>query len=1843
MAELGQRTVEFPTLVRRAAEDSFLSLKELVEKSKSPEQSDSEKKISLLKYIVKTRQRMLRLLVLAKWCQQVPLVQYCQQLAATLSSHDTCFTQAADSMFFMHEGLQQARAPIYDVPSAIEVLLTGNYQRLPKCIEDMGIQSALTEAEQGPALKKLDTLLRAKLLEVSLPKEISEVTVSDGTALLRVDGEFKVLLTLGYRGHLSMWRILHLELLVGEKSGLVKLEEMRRHVLGDDLERRMAASENPFFILYSILHELCVALIMDTVIRQVQVLRQGRWKDVIRFELITDGSMGQAGNPGSMQLGQDVDSDSAGPKTPGLKIMYWLDIDKNAGGSDLGSPPFIKIEPGQDLRIKCLHDSFVIDPLTGNEAEFSLNQSCIDVEKLLLRAIACNKHTHLLEIHKELLKNSQICQAAGDVVLKCHGDELDADFKKKDNKSCAEEYGIDEVLLVRAYGSLYITLGINIRSGRFLLQSSRNILASSALLDCEEALNQGSMNAADVFISLRSKSILHLFASIGRFLGLKGLAAVKMPKTILNGSDSLLMGFPQCGSSYYLLMQLDKDFKPLFKLLETQPDPCGRSPSVGDSNHIIRFNKIDVGQMQMVEDELNLSLLDWEKLVSSLPSVGGPNQTPEHGLLSEIGQEASLQMAGFPQSIFSSVVDKVFELEKGASAPPFPMQNHLSSSFNTSSLSHFGSVPNNLQGIKSGLTSLKWEGGSQLSQVNNITKISSGGPPLNSSPYPSNNIKALLQSGPVNSFSPSPVRSPSLQRVRSSKSDQELSSHKSPPHSFEVGPRSGMDEDQVRLLKETSKELAAKVSAGRPTRVSSPLRAGPRVVGPSMKANVLRNIPTGNMVGPLKTSGSSPWTTSPVCPAPESWISNSPSCDVVPKHDKDPRKRSLSDVLKLIPSLQGVEASTESRKRRKISESANCYPAASESLCSSVVTSKTEGYTYGSILAEANHGRAPSSIYVAAFLHVVRHCSLCIKHARLTSQMDALDIPYVEEVGLRTPSSNLWFRLPFARDDSWQHICLRLGKPGSMYWDVKVNDQHFRDLWDLQKDSSSTPWGYGVRIANTSDVDSHIRYDSEGVVLSYKTVEDDSIQKLVADLRRLSNARLFALGMRKLLGVRAEDKLEDGGVNSENKVQSGIKGATEVADKTSEQMRRAFRIEAVGLMSLWFSFGSMPAIMARFVVEWEAGKDGCTMHVSPDQLWPHTKFLEDFINGAEVASLLDCIRLTAGPLIALAGAIRPARMTGPASPGIHGVTAGLNPAPKQNGFVPPSQGLLPSSSTSNTNQSTTAAPVGNPVAGAVMGPLGNHSLQSVAMLSVAGRGGPGIVPSSLLPIDVSVVLRGPYWIRIIYRKNFAVDMRCFAGDQVWLQPATPAKKEPEGGGSLPCPQFRPFIMEHVAQGLNALETNFTVGAPTVGPVNSSIPNPSSGSQPPVPNGNRLNLTGTAGISRPTSMGGNQGGNLSRVSNAMLASSSLTAVGSGLPIRAPQGAGVPVHVRGDLNTAFIGLGDDGGYGGGWVPLAALKKVLRGILKYLGVLWLFAQLPGLLKEILGSILKENEGALLNLDNEQPALRFFVGGYVFAVSVHRVQLLLQVLSVKRFHQQQQQQQQQNQANAQDELAPTEISEICDYFSRRVASEPYDASRVASFITLLTLPISVLREFLRLIAWKKGLSQPQGADMAPAQRPRIELCLENHAGYNTDENSDNPCTSKSNIHYDRPRNAVDFGLTFVLDPAHIPHINAAGGAAWLPYCVSVRLRYSFGESTHISLVGMEGSHGGRACWSRVEDWEKCKQRVARAVEYGSGSSVGDGSQGRLKIVAETLQRALQISLQQLRDGSVAAGSAAT
>lgn len=335
---------------------------------------------------------------------------------------------------------------------------------------------------------------------------------------------------------------------------------------------------------------------------------------------------------------------------------------------------------------------------------------------------------------------------------------------------------------------------------------------------------------------------------------------MKVPKNILNGSTMLLMGFPDCGSSYFLLVQLDKDFKPLFKLLETQPDPSGKIHSFNDSNHVMRIKNIDVGQMQMLQDELNLSLFDRGKLNCSLPNAGGSSQTSEHGLLSDFILEGPMQIAGCTSSNFSSVVDEVFQLEKGAAASPFPPQNL--SSYNVSSVSHFGSIPMNPHTVKAGTPSPKWEGGIPVSQTNNVAKVSSVASHYNGSLYPTSNPKGPAQSNSYSSLSSALGRSTTVKKLSASKSDQDLASLRS-PHSVEVVSNSSMDEDHLRLLNDTTKDA---LSGSRPSRLLSPSRStGSRVSAPSMKPNGPRSSPSGSFSGSLRVAGSSSLATTPVC------------------------------------------------------------------------------------------------------------------------------------------------------------------------------------------------------------------------------------------------------------------------------------------------------------------------------------------------------------------------------------------------------------------------------------------------------------------------------------------------------------------------------------------------------------------------------------------------------------------------------------------------------------------------------------------------------------------------------------------------------------------------------------------------------------------------------------------------------------------------------------------------------------------------------------------------------------------------------------------------------------------
>lgn len=296
-----------------------------------------------------------------------------------------------------------------------------------------------------------------------------------------------------------------------------------------------------------------------------------------------------------------------------------------------------------------------------------------------------------------------------------------------------------------------------------------------------------------------------------------------------------------------------------------------------------------------------------------------------------------------------------------------------------------------IHNLKAGSPSPKWEGGMQTSQVNNVTKASGATNHYSGSLFSSGIVKGPVQSSSVGSIPTGQGRNTAGKKLSASKSEQDLASLKS-PNSVDISSSAAMDEEQVRVLSDTSNDA---LSGSRSSRLLSP----PRPTGSRMP--IPNSRPNGPQVESFKAAGPSSCATTPVSQTLESTVSYIAGDDVTSKNDNKSRKRTASDMLNLIPSLQGVQNNRGVCKRRKISDASGCQLSLPQGAMSTEMIPKIEGYSYGSLIAEANKGNAPSGIYIAALLHVVRHCSLCIKHARLTNQMDALDISYVEEVGLR--------------------------------------------------------------------------------------------------------------------------------------------------------------------------------------------------------------------------------------------------------------------------------------------------------------------------------------------------------------------------------------------------------------------------------------------------------------------------------------------------------------------------------------------------------------------------------------------------------------------------------------------------------------------------------------------------------------------------------------------------------------------------------------------------------------------------------------------------------------------------
>ena len=88
-----------------------------------------------------------------------------QSLISFLTQQDECFEGVANAFYQLKQETRYLMERLYDIPSAIHILTTGNYGQLPASLKSILPSPSLTEDEKAKTVTALERVIRLRLLK----------------------------------------------------------------------------------------------------------------------------------------------------------------------------------------------------------------------------------------------------------------------------------------------------------------------------------------------------------------------------------------------------------------------------------------------------------------------------------------------------------------------------------------------------------------------------------------------------------------------------------------------------------------------------------------------------------------------------------------------------------------------------------------------------------------------------------------------------------------------------------------------------------------------------------------------------------------------------------------------------------------------------------------------------------------------------------------------------------------------------------------------------------------------------------------------------------------------------------------------------------------------------------------------------------------------------------------------------------------------------------------------------------------------------------------------------------------------------------------------------------------------------------------------------------------------------------------------------------------------------------------------------------------------------------------------------------------------------------------------
>ncbi|KAF9350006.1 mediator complex subunit [Mortierella sp. NVP85] len=487
----------------------------------------------------------------------------------------------------------------FDIPTAIDVLTTGTYQRLPSRIKQVYVEEEKpSRTEMAATLEKLDDVIRMRLLCDELVPPAMEYTIGKGKAKFVVPNEFEVTLTVAGPGLPKdvPWRIVGLKILVkpvgGSFQGLeTSLNDVQlraiimfaqkemdgagpanapQHAVVPGVETK-APPNQALLRLYDYLHMLSLHLLIELIYIQPPAPGPKRrasaasaQKDLIQASMNVEEHY--------LEIRIEEKPDTATKIPEGLAGAL---VDAKL----LGYPKaYIKVIWSQTVK------GVVAEEVSDSILE--LDPSNLHIERLLLKAVNIHSGQVTQEFYDRLMTHIENTKAQSEQM----STSLSKDDIRLETLDTVEQQGMTSsiisgprALLVRLKDDRWIRIRVDVRTGRVVVREvGKTGEGVDAVIAAFQArLNDNANNIVDALILLRFSMAMVELESLALLIGLQPYRRLAIGKQDAaqfgsNFQQLLFLQYPQHPRHYLVIGVIDQKFRVwLIEVTPTEREVAG--------------------------------------------------------------------------------------------------------------------------------------------------------------------------------------------------------------------------------------------------------------------------------------------------------------------------------------------------------------------------------------------------------------------------------------------------------------------------------------------------------------------------------------------------------------------------------------------------------------------------------------------------------------------------------------------------------------------------------------------------------------------------------------------------------------------------------------------------------------------------------------------------------------------------------------------------------------------------------------------------------------------------------------------------------------------------------------------------------------------------------------------------------------------------------------------------------------------------------------------------------------------------------------------------------------------